>query len=399
MASKYNVDLINKRFNYFTVVRLLDEYTYHHGYKQYQKWECICDCGSRFVSNSYSIQKGLASCGEDHSKRIILTGNKFKNLTVIGRYTGEKQKNQRVKWWFCLCSCGKVTAIKTSDLISGRLTCCESCAKIKYVDRTVPAKKALYLHYKKNAIKRGLIFELSYEDFILLTSNNCSYCGNPPVGLYKTNIEKKGRSISSYNYNGIDIIDNNIGYTFENSVACCKYCNNAKSNLSIGYFISWALRCSQVIITNIQKNTVVPFEILPSDSIEVTKRYSDRTIPAKKALYADYKNGLKAKKLGFNIPENVFYSLSKRNCFYCGAPPSSLRNTGKNSYKSSYTYNGIDRINNSIGYYIENVVSCCKICNFSKSNRDQKEFILWVQQLAKHIKKSENPLIRKGIGG
>ena len=36
--------------------------------------------------------------------------------------------------------------------------------------------------------------------------------------------------------NGIDRVDNNIGYTEENTVPCCEFCNRAKLNNTEEYF-------------------------------------------------------------------------------------------------------------------------------------------------------------------
>ena len=43
----------------------------------------------------------------------------------------------------------------------------------------------------------------------------------------------------SIRVNGIDRIDSNIGYTKENSVSCCKFCNTAKSTMSRDEFLKW----------------------------------------------------------------------------------------------------------------------------------------------------------------
>lgn len=42
--------------------------------------------------------------------------------------------------------------------------------------------------------------------------------------------------------NGIDRIDSNIGYTKENSVSCCKFCNFAKHTMSESDFYKWIRR-------------------------------------------------------------------------------------------------------------------------------------------------------------
>lgn len=61
-----------------------------------------------------------------------------------------------------------------------------------------------------------------------------------------------------------------------------------------------------------------------------------------------------------------FKELSLRNCFYCGALPR------KNA--RGIVRNGIDRKDNSIGYLMDNCVTCCLWCNRTKSTRSSEEF-------------------------
>ena len=49
-------------------------------------------------------------------------------------------------------------------------------------------------------------------------------------------------------------------------------------------------------------------------------------------------------------------------------------------------YSGIDRIDSSVGYEPNNVVSCCKICNYAKSNLTKDDFINWAIRVAEHSK-------------
>ena len=72
--------------------------------------------------------------------------------------------------------------------------------------------------------------------------------------------------------------------------------------------------------------------------------------------------------------------LMQSDYHYCGAPPSRLR-TVKNG-DGVFTYNGIDRVNNSEGYSADNVVPCCTTCNFSKGRRSYAEFVQWAARIA-----------------
>jgi endonuclease I len=61
--------------------------------------------------------------------------------------------------------------------------------------------------------------------------------------------------------------------------------------------------------------------------------------------------------------------LTKQQCTYC-------RREG---------ISGLDRVNNNLGYDLENAVPCCRRCNTAKGNGTLKEFIEWAIQLVKTI--------------
>ena len=47
----------------------------------------------------------------------------------------------------------------------------------------------------------------------------------------------------------------------------------------------------------------------------------------------------------------------------------------KPNRNGSYVYSGLDRVDNSIGYILENVVPCCVTCNSMKMAMSYNEFI------------------------
>ena len=54
------------------------------------------------------------------------------------------------------------------------------------------------------------------------------------------------------------------------------------------------------------------------------------------------------------------------------------------NYCGGKTQNGIDRVDNSIGYKIENCVPCCKDCNKMKLTFSVDNFLLHIQKIIKH---------------
>ncbi len=90
------------------------------------------------------------------------------------------------------------------------------------------ARRAIsrYGKYKKGAASRGLDFNISFEEFMLLWQKPCYYCG------------------SSIETIGIDRIDNSIGYMLGNIIPSCFVCNRAKMDMSQSEFLS---HCSMIV--------------------------------------------------------------------------------------------------------------------------------------------------------
>jgi len=99
-------------------------------------------------------------------------------------------------------------------------------------------------------------------------------------------------------------------------------------------------------------------------------------------LYNNYKQNALRKQNCFNLSRPEFERLVNQECFYCGSPPNQII-TG-NKYNGSCVHNGIDRVDNSKGYAIDNCVPCCKHCNYAKGSRTQKEFFEWINEAYNH---------------
>lgn len=69
---------------------------------------------------------------------------------------------------------------------------------------------------KCNAFSRGIPFLLSFDEFSVLASRECFYCG----GLFG----------KVKNAGGLDRIDNSLGYEPSNVLPCCGVCNTTRGN-------------------------------------------------------------------------------------------------------------------------------------------------------------------------
>jgi hypothetical protein len=82
-------------------------------------------------------------------------------------------------------------------------------------DRTqcaVCSPEKVFRQYEYKAKKRNLTLSLTLQEFEMLTGAACHWCGEWPS-------------------NGIDRVDNRIGYNSRNSVPCCAECNFMKRNM------------------------------------------------------------------------------------------------------------------------------------------------------------------------
>lgn len=110
---------------------------------------------------------------------------------------------------------------------------------------------------------------------------------------------------------------------------------------------------------------------------------SRSVISAINRIYNEYRKSAARRNLAFDIKIEDFILMINSFCHYCGSPPSNKIQT-----KSGYFYYcGIDRLNNLIGYVIDNCRASCKQCNFSKYTLTKEDFVNWARQVVKHNEK------------
>jgi hypothetical protein len=76
--------------------------------------------------------------------------------------------------------------------------------------------------------------------------------------------------------------------------------------------------------------------------------------------YKQYKSSSKKINREFKLSYDEFLTFWKKDCSYCGSAIDSV---------------GIDRIDSSVGYILDNCASCCFDCNNLKSNRDLDKWL------------------------
>jgi hypothetical protein len=222
------------------------------------------------------------------------------------------------------------------------------------------AFRSLISIYRCQAKKRNLAFDLTYDQVKDLTSKPCAICGDPPHQIKRTQ-DRVGR----YVYTGLDRIVNSKGYTFDNVQPACGRCNLAKIDMDFTDFKEWLARLKPRL-DDLRKP--ISFDVAAMPLMESELNVSGR------ALLNRYMQVARRKQKVFELSSGTFHALTSMPCFYCGVVPSKTISYGK----STYVFNGIDRIDPAQGYVASNVVPCCWACNNAKSLSSVEDFVSWV---------------------
>lgn len=144
--------------------------------------------------------------------------------------------------------------------------------------------------------------------------------------------------------NGIDRLDNNVGYSVENTVSCCGPCNFMKHALDPITFINRMKHISKCFGG-------------PGD--DYSECWDDRC----SVDYSSYVYRAQKKNLEVAIDESEFVKLTSSSCHFC------LKETTETHL------NGVDRKDNNLGYTIDNCLPCCSECNYMKGELSYEDFI------------------------
>lgn len=173
------------------------------------------------------------------SRKPVEVGTAYGKLTVLGRH-GSRNGH---KTYECRCECGKESVVKGIHLKNGHTKSCGCYVREHTIKKnTLPFGESsfryLFSVYKRNAERRNLKFDISIEEFRILSQGDCYYCNIPPQMSVKRDTQSKLTN-GSYFHNGVDRKDNSLGYSLQNCVSCCKICNRAKGTMSENDYFNW----------------------------------------------------------------------------------------------------------------------------------------------------------------
>lgn len=98
-----------------------------------------------------------------------------------------------------------------------------------------------------------------------------------------------------------------------------------------------------------------------------------------KNRYSALKSRCKRLKKFLSISFEEYAEIVKNDCFYCGGilPPAGF---------------GLDRIDSSLGYTINNVLPCCRVCNVLKNDKSVLELLEHLPKFLAGLKRLPNDI-------
>jgi len=105
---------------------------------------------------------------------------------------------------------------------------------------------------------------------------------------------------------------------------------------------------------------------------EERNEYSRNYDKSVRGRFSTYKRNAKKKDREWGLSFIEFEALITQPCFYCG------------DLNLNKKYNGIDRINNALGYFKDNCVPCCTICNYMKRDYSKRIFFEKIKQIQEY---------------
>jgi hypothetical protein len=142
-------------------------------------------------------------------------------------------------FWFN-CKCGQDFALrKTNSFVSYEDIKCPDCKRLARLAPHI-GERYVFRRVKWDAKKAGRSFNLSFEWFIETIQLPCHYCNRSRVNKVDVASKITGEYLlKDFRYNGLDRVDNAVGYEESNCVPCCVVCNRAKNSMPYNDFMDY----------------------------------------------------------------------------------------------------------------------------------------------------------------
>lgn len=186
-----------------------------------------------------------------------VVGAQYWDYTVVSENT--RVNNDKRTEFEVRCLCGNIYFKEARSIISGKSKRCKSCAGINYAiksEKKTRAKSvglistALHSHYRLNAKKRNIYFEVSKEQIWELFQKQDGKCKLSGVEITLSLEVSQGNPDWKKITASLDRIDSNYGYVIDNIQWVHKHVNRMKRDYQQEYFINF---CKLIALNNAEE--------------------------------------------------------------------------------------------------------------------------------------------------
>lgn len=222
--------------------------------------------------------------------------------------------------------------------------------------RLINKRKDKFKYYADiECITCGNIKSIDYYSFIHRNPHKCKKC--KAINQAK---EEIGQIFGTVEVLGLDHIEEKI------------------SSNKTYYYVYYLTRCTKCHKESIRLRNISQWK--KTDGCKKCDNVFEES--SYNSLYNTYKYGAKTRNINWNLTPKEFLNIITKPCFYCGSTGEERqRDCGKSKLK----VNGIDRVNSSLDYSVDNCVPCCTMCNYMKQDYPQKLFINQIHRIHNHL--------------
>jgi len=292
--------------------------------------------------------------------RIDETGNIYGRLTVVGDAGREGGKRAL---WLCVCSCSGSVVTRGTRLRYGNVQSC-GCLSRESIDEL------------GNRYGRLVVIEeagrTNYREALWLCRCDCG----------KT-VTVRGGDLRRDATLSCGCLKRDLAIKQEVGNKYGRLLVTARAGLGRWGEVQWHCECicgnlSIVSGASLRSGNSQSCGCLTKERSREATRLPEG-VAAFNKLYGTYRGGAKRRGLLFELTKKDFRNLTQKSCYYCGVEPRQVSVAQKNT--GAYTYNGLDRVDNSRGYVLDNVVPCCGRCNKMKSSMLKGEFLGHIKRI------------------
>ena len=233
----------------------------------------------------------------------------------------------------------------------------------------------------RDAPRRGINWNISSsKEKDLRSETKCYFCHREADPSSEETVLIRGNQCR-IGILGIDRLEPVPSYDDDGVVSACFLCNASKGGWGYSDFVNFCKNVSKFQETGNPTQTFIPYQrtvrrpssMIASSSSDLPSasdieydlngvKWTQKTVLFNKSvIFSDFAYGAKRRGLPFEICKLDYENITSMKCVFCGF------------YEKGRI--GLDRIDTSEGYKIQNIQPCCVTCNHARGDLKVEDFI------------------------